>query len=123
MILPEPIPWHWKKSNNAVVGKLFNNIGDKFRWIANGELFLTGYRAGDFSLKGEISKSFGWKKGTATWNITGGIINRQPSFWYEQWGSNHFEWHNNLKKEFRMEFGTSFLLSGTKNGVEGLIMQ
>lgn len=98
----------WKKSNNAVVGKLFNNIGDKFRWFATGELFLTGYRAGDFSLKGEISKSFVWKKGAATWDITGGIINRQPSFWYGQWGSNHFEWHNDLNKEFIVEFGTRF---------------
>jgi hypothetical protein len=98
----------WNKTNNAVVGKLFNDIGDKFRWIANGELFLTGYRAGDFSLQGVITKSFGWKRGTATWNITGGVINRQPSFWYEQWGGNNFEWHNNLKKEFRMELGTLF---------------
>ncbi len=98
----------WRKSNNAVVGRLFNNIGDKFRWTADGELFLTGYRAGDFSLKGEITKSFGWKKGTAVWNINGGIMNRQPSFWYEHWGSNHFEWQTSMKKEFRIDIGTRF---------------
>ena len=98
----------WNKSNNALVGKLFNNIGDKFRWNASGELFLTGYRAGDFNLNGEISKSFGWKKGLAIWNITGGIINRQPSFWCSQWGSNNFEWFIDLKKEFRIELGTRF---------------
>ncbi|HBE40720.1 MAG TPA: hypothetical protein DDW27_05870 [Bacteroidales bacterium] len=97
-----------RKSNNAVVGRLFNDIGDKFRWSANGELFLTGYRAGDFSLSGEIIKSFGWNKGTANWSINGGIINRQPSLWYEQWGSNHFEWNNTMKKEFRIDIGTRF---------------
>jgi hypothetical protein len=97
----------WKNSNNLLVGKLYSNIGDKFSWKANGELFLSGYRAGDFSLNGEIISSFDLKKGRASWLITGGIINRQPSFWYEHWGGNHFEWNNNLAKEFRVDLGTA----------------
>jgi len=104
----------WNKSNNVLVGKLFNNIGDKFRWSANGELFLTGYRAGDFNLDGKISKSFGWKKGIAKWDITGSIINRQPSFWYTRWGSNHFEWLLDMKKVFRVELGTRFTYPARK---------
>jgi hypothetical protein len=98
----------WKKSNNVLVGRLFNNIGEKFRWMATGELYLTGYRLGDFNLNGEISKSFDWKKGRAFWLITGSMMNRQPSFWYQQWSSNNFEWNNNLKKEFRVDVGTTF---------------
>jgi hypothetical protein len=98
----------WNRSNNALVGRLFNNIGEKFRWSADGELYLTGYRTGDFSLKGEILKSFEWKKGAASWVINGSMINRQPSFWYDNWGSNHFEWHNFVKKEFRIDIGTLF---------------
>ena len=98
----------WKNSNNVLTGRLYSDIGDKFRWIATGELFFTGYRAGDFNINGVISKSFSWKKGLASWNINGSIANRQPSFWYEQWGSNHFEWHNNINKEFRIDLGTTF---------------
>ncbi|MBE3085833.1 MAG: hypothetical protein IMZ64_06410, partial [Bacteroidetes bacterium] len=98
----------WHRSNNVLVGRLYNNIGDKFRWIATGELFLTGDRAGDFNLNGEISKSFDWKKGRASWLITGGIANRQPSFWYEQWGGNNFKWNNNFNKEFRIDLGSAF---------------
>jgi hypothetical protein len=98
----------WNRSNNVLIGRLYNNIGDKFRWLAYGELYFTGYRAGDFNLNGEISKSFDWKKGQALWLITGSMINRRPSFWYEQWGSNHFEWHNNFNKEFTIEFGSAF---------------
>jgi hypothetical protein len=98
----------WNRSNNAVIGRLFNNIGDKFMWMANGELILSGFRSGDFTLNGEISKSFYWKKGKASWLLTGGIINRQPSFWFENWGSNHFEWHNNFNKEFRIDLGSVF---------------
>ena len=108
----------WIRNNNALLGKLFNNIGEKFRWGAYGELFLTGYRAGDFSLNGEISKSFVWKKGTASWLITGGMFNIQPSFWFEQWGGNHFEWHNNLKKEFRIDLGTVFSYPARKTEIK-----
>jgi hypothetical protein len=102
----------WHRTNNVLIGKLYSDIGDKFRWIATGELFLSGYRAGDFNLNGVISKSFAWKKGTALWDINGSMMNRQPSFWYEQWGSNNFKWHNSIKKEFRINIGTSFLYPG-----------
>ncbi|HEX7493729.1 MAG TPA: putative porin, partial [Bacteroidales bacterium] len=98
----------WHRGNNVLVGSLYNRIGDKFRWIATGELYVTGYRAGDFNLTGEISKSFDFKKGRASWLINGSMINRQPSFWYDQWGSNNFEWHNNFNKEFRIDLGSSF---------------
>jgi len=98
----------WDRNNNALVGRLFNSIGEKFRWVANGELFISGYRAGDFELNGVVSKTFDLKKGSASWLLTGGMINRQPSFWYTQWGSNNFDWHNNFKKEFRIDFGTTF---------------
>jgi len=98
----------WRKHNNVLIGKLYNNIGDKFYWMATGELFLSGYRFGDFNLNGVISKSFSWKKGIASWKINGSIANRQPSFWYERWGSNHYEWQNNLSKEFRIDLGTDF---------------
>jgi hypothetical protein len=87
---------------------LYNNIGDKFGWLATGELYVTGYRAGDFNLNGEISKSFNWKKGKASWLLTGSMMNRQPSIWYDHWGSNNFEWDNNLKKEFRIDLGSAF---------------
>jgi hypothetical protein len=96
-----------QKNNNVLVGRLYNNIGEKFRWVATGEFFLTGYRAGDFSLDGEIAKAFDLKKGRASWLITGSMINRQPSFWYENWGSNNFAWHNNFSKEFRIDMGTA----------------
>jgi len=108
----------WNRSNNAVVGRLYNNIGDKFRWIATGELYLTGYKAGDFILNGEISKSFDFKKGRAAWLITGSLSNRQPSFWYDRWGSNNFEWNNNFNKEFRIDVGSAFNYPARKTEIK-----
>jgi hypothetical protein len=98
----------WKNSNNVLIGRLFNDIGNKFRWIATGELFLSGYRAGDFILDGKLVKSFDFKKGRATWDIFGKVTNLQPSVWYERWGSNNFKWQNNFLKEFRINVGTEF---------------
>jgi hypothetical protein len=96
------------RNSNVLIGRLYNNIGDKFRWLARGELYLTGYRAGDFNLNGEISKSFDWKKGRASWLLTGSMMNRQPSFWYQQWGGNNIEWNKSLSKEFRIDVGSTF---------------
>lgn len=104
----------WTRISNALVGRLYNNIGSNFRWTATGELYLTGYKAGDFDVRGDIFKTFNWKRGNATWNINGEMSSRQPSFWLEQWGSNHFEWNNNLKKEFRMQAGTGFSFPARK---------
>lgn len=103
---PDTASWH--KSNNVLVGRLFNNIGDKFRWGATGEFYLTGYRMGDFDLKGVISQSFEFKKGKALWSINAGMSGIKPSLWYERWSSYHFKWDNNLNKEFRLSLGTDF---------------
>ncbi len=96
------------------MGRLYNDIGNNFRWIARGELYLTGYRAGDFTLDGDITKSFNWKKGMASWVLTGSMRNNQPSFWYDQWGGNNFRWSNNFNKEFRIDLGTAFLYPARK---------
>jgi hypothetical protein len=102
----------WRRNNNALLGKLFNNIGNKFNWEVTGELYFTGYKAGDFDLSGIITKLFDWKKGQAVWNITGSVRNRQPSFWMNQWGGNNIEWQSSLGKEFRIDVGTQFSYPG-----------
>ena len=118
-IIPIPFPFQATPSithriSNVLLGKLYNSIGEKFGWVANGELYLTGYRAGDFDLNGEIAKSFNWKKGIATWLINGSISSTEPSFWYDQWGGNNFRWNNNFKKVFRIDLGTSFKIPARK---------
>lgn len=112
-VVPLPFPYAGNniilhRNSNILLGRLYNNIGEKFSWSTTGELYLTGYKIGDFTLNGEIMKSFDLKKGRATWLINGSVMNKQPSLWYEHWGSNNFYWDNNFKKEFRLDVGTSF---------------
>jgi hypothetical protein len=118
-IVPIRLPYNAVTSvanrvSNVLIGKLYNSIGEKFRWIATGELYLTGYRAGDFDLNGEIAKMFNWKKGIASWLITGSMQNMQPSYWFNQWGGNNVEWNNDFRKEFRIDLGTSFVYPARK---------
>ena len=118
-IVPVPFTFQTTPSiihriSNVLIGKLYNSIGDKFGWVTTGELYLTGYRAGDFDLNGEIEKSFNWKKGIALWLIDGSISNTEPSFWYDQWGGNNFRWNNNFRKVFRIDLGTSFKIPARK---------
>ena len=98
----------WHRANNVLVGHLFNDIGNKFRWQASGELFLTGYRAGDFDIKGDITKEFSLRKGLASWVINGGVSSLTPSDWYQRWIGNNFRWSNSFGREFRLNAGTSF---------------
>lgn len=99
----------WNESNNVLVGRLYNSIGTKFRWVATGEMYITGYRAGDFDVKGTITKEFEFKSGAARWDIDGRMSNITPSFWMNTYGSNHFKWENNLLNEFRIDAGTVFI--------------
>jgi hypothetical protein len=108
-ITPVINSFDWKRNNNVVVGRLFNNIGSKFRWGGDGELYLTGYRAGDFRVKGDITRDFDFRKGRAVWNITGGVSDLTPSDWYQHWYGNNFRWSNSFNKEFRIDAGTEFL--------------
>ena len=95
-----------KNSNNIILGRVFNNIGRKFRWVATGELYFTGYRSGDLDINGTITKEFDFNKGMTRWDILGSMRRTTPSFWLHQYSSNHFKWENDLQKEFRIDAGT-----------------
>ena len=97
---------NWFRGNNVLLGRLSNQLGGKFSWLVNGELYFDRYRQGDYILNGEISRSFDLKKGRLDWMVTGGMNKRTPSFWYTQWGSNHFKWNFDAEKESRLELGT-----------------
>jgi len=98
----------WKESSNAVLGTLYNRIGKKFGWRADGKLYFTGLRAGDFELKGTINKSFNEGEEETELVARGSVLNTGPAWWINRWGSNHFEWSNGLSSEFRINVGGSF---------------
>lgn len=98
----------WTKSSNAVLGRLSNRIGEKFMWEANGKLYFTGYKAGDFLLKGKIEKIIGSGRFLSVLYGRGSFVNNEPSFWQQSYGSNHFEWVNDFQKELRVNIGGGY---------------
>ncbi len=106
-----------KQSSLVLTGKVFNNIGDKFGWMATGDLWFQGYRAGDFTVDGRIFKDFKVSKGTITWDATGNVASITPSFWYNRWGSNNFSWQNDFGREFRLTLGSSIVWPERRTGI------
>jgi hypothetical protein len=98
----------WKRSSNAVLGTLFNRIGEKFDWRADGKFYFSGLRAGDFSLRGNINWDFGEGDRRSSLTARGSVSNTGPSWWMNNWGSNHFEWSNDFNSEFRINAGATY---------------
>ena len=99
-------------SSNALTGRVFNTIGDRFAWEANGELWFTGLRAGDFILKGNIEGSLG-KEGKGITAIARGELSSQsPHWWQNQWGSNNFIWKNDFSNEVSLIVGGEITMPG-----------
>jgi hypothetical protein len=74
---------------------------------ASGELIFSDYSGGDYKIQADVIQHLG----TIDKNIgriDGGIllVNRKPSWWYENFNSNRFRWNNNFDKE------TSMLIHG-----------
>jgi|WetSurMetagenome_2_1015567.scaffolds.fasta_scaffold18499_2 hypothetical protein len=102
------------RNSLALTGKVFNDIGEKFGWVASGDLWIQGYRAGDFVANGRIFKDFTTRKGNITWDATGGIASYTPSYWYSSWISNNFKWDFNASREIRLNVGSSIDYPGRK---------
>lgn len=102
----------WARGSNAALGTLFGKIGAKLEWHADGKLYLSGLRAGDFEVKGRINKSFNEEDKKSELELRGNIHNAGPSWWMNNWGGNHFEWTNDFNKELRINIGGSFEYPG-----------
>lgn len=102
----------WAQSSNAVLGTLFNRIGKNFGWQADGKLYFSGLRAGDFSLDGNIKWDLNEGDKRSELTARGSVTNTGPSWWMNSWGSNHFVWSNDFSSEFRINVGATYNYPG-----------
>lgn len=99
-------------SSNSLLGRVYNSIGESFSWEATGELWLTGLRAGDFLLKGEMEGSVGKEGRGITASARGELSSQSPHWWQNRWGSNNFVWENDFSKEVRLMAGGDIRMPG-----------
>ncbi len=86
------------------------------RWEADGQLGMSGYRAGDFDVGGKLSLSAfvgrklenGERKHPLTLEGTVRIVSREADYWQQTYFSNHYAWINQFDKENFTQFGVRF---------------
>lgn len=91
-------------TNIAVGGSIFKRTGTHFFFDALGKIYLSGYNAGDWQLKGEIRQAF---PGMGDWDLTAraNFERKTPDYFLQHYYSNNFWWDNNFDATFTQQIG------------------
>jgi hypothetical protein len=88
-----------KTYNNIYAGaSLVHTVGQGWNWIFTGKIWLTGYRAGDIILNGEIDKFINTRNGKTSISVGGSLTNLEPNYYLAHYASNHLIWENDFNK-------------------------
>lgn len=88
-----------KQFNNIYTGaSLVHTVGQGWNWIFTGKVWLSGYRAGDIILTGEIDKFIRSRNGKTSISVGGSMTTLEPSYYLIHYQSNHFKWENDFNK-------------------------
>lgn len=105
---------HTLKSNTRVGGVLSKTQGTNFTYSLLGDIYLIGYKLGEFRLEGKANGNFKLFNRTISLSANAAIRNEEPSFFLQHYYSNHFKWENNFSKIYRTSVGGLFALPATK---------
>lgn len=81
--------------------EISKRTGRHLLFNANGEMYTIGAKAGDFKLEGAVSSKFAVFKDTVAIKANGFMKNVSPSYFEQNYTSNHFKWSNNFDRTFR----------------------
>lgn len=98
------------KSNSKVGAILSKEKGQQFTYRFLGDIDLVGYKAGDFNFETRMNGFFRVLKDTISLQATGFIRNTEPSYFLQNYQSNHFRWNNSFTKTFRTHIGGKFAI-------------
>jgi hypothetical protein len=99
---------HETISNTKIGGILSKQQGRIFRYNISGEINLTGYKLGDFLLKGTIGGYFNLWNDSISLEANGFMSADEPSYFLKRYYSNHFRWDNRFDKILRTHVGGTF---------------
>lgn len=88
-----------RKNDMYVYGSLTGKLKKYLDWTAGIDYHPFGYRSQDMKLNAQIQLSAYIKSRPITLTVSGFIDNRTPSYWMQNYFSNHFYWNNNFSKE------------------------
>jgi len=105
--------------NQSVSGLLAARHTSGIDFRADAELYLFGYYGGDFDTKISASKTFKLfnKKNNKIYG-TGSFKLKRPSFFLNEYYSNHFKWTNDFDKESRSVISGGIYFAPTRTNIE-----
>ena len=101
---------HANRSRTKVGGILSKQQGTRFKYNINAELDALGAQIGDFNIEGNLGGFFSLWKDSVALIAKGFMKNESPSFFLEQYNSNHFRWNNNFDRTYQTQIGGMFTI-------------
>lgn len=99
-----------KKNSIYAYGQLNGGYYQFLQWKANVKYYPIGYRSQDIELGGDVKLMFGKDKMPLHTRISADFSSSTPSYWAQNYNSNHFIWHNNFGKENKLELDFNFTM-------------
>jgi hypothetical protein len=91
--------------NTKIGGIISKTQGKIFRYNIQGELGIQGYKAGNFLLKADLGGYFRLWNDSVVLRADGFMRLDAPSYFAENYNSNHFFWENNFTNIYRTRLG------------------
>lgn len=119
--MPDTLVQHAMKSNTRIGGMLSKTQGQNFRYTFLGDIYLIGYKLGEFRLEGKASGNFKIGKEIISLTANAFVRNEQPSFFLQNYYSTHFRWENNFSKMYKTHLGGVFELPKRKTKLHAAV--
>jgi hypothetical protein len=105
---------------NSYLSSQFNRLfAKRIEMTLFGRYYLSGYRAGDFSLAGDISLTLGNTEKSAVLKLHADNELKTPEYLFSHYVSNHFIWTNNFKPTAINHLSMNLDLSSKKFDIQG----
>lgn len=98
------------KSNTRLGGTLSKTKGKHLTYHFGGDIYLIGYKLGEFSIQGDAKGQFTLKNEPITLQASASVANQVPSYFLQTYHSRHFRWKNNFQKIYQTKIGGSIRL-------------
>ncbi len=102
---PDSLLLHAVKSNTRVGGILSKSQGERFRYNFLGDIYITGYKLGEFRLEANLFGKLNFRKEIVELRANAFVRNEEPSFYLQNYYSSHFRWENSFGKTYKTHMG------------------
>lgn len=103
--IPDNIFWYQWWNNTFVGGSLYKNQGNWIRYGVNGDVCLLGYKLGEFQVNGHVNLDFPIRTSKLYVNANAYVRSETPTYYQQNYISNHYIWHNHFRQMFRYYVG------------------